>query len=235
ERVTWLDIEGIPLKVWSKNTFSRITAKWDDEEGSRSDDEGRFDSNSDDNGEMNKGSNLKRDTDIEEVTETIFEKEQPSDNNNGASNSDDILKYPPRCTPNFDTNIQNKPLNEKNKEGDDFAPNDQEDIIKPVVEINSSSNSLTMIQRDRNALLIFKVQEYREMGALFFSFWTKWLSNSDDNGEMNKGSNLKRDTDIEEVAETIFEKEQPSGSMKEDFTGKKRLSFRRPVQYLRIT
>ncbi|GKA40214.1 zinc finger, CCHC-type containing protein [Tanacetum coccineum] len=28
ERVTWIDIEGIPLKVWSKNTFSRITSKW---------------------------------------------------------------------------------------------------------------------------------------------------------------------------------------------------------------
>ncbi|GJW18430.1 hypothetical protein Tco_0025866 [Tanacetum coccineum] len=28
KRVTWIDIEGIPLKVWSKNTFSRITFKW---------------------------------------------------------------------------------------------------------------------------------------------------------------------------------------------------------------
>ncbi|GJW03217.1 hypothetical protein Tco_1562073 [Tanacetum coccineum] len=28
ERVTWVDIEGIPLKGWSKNTFSCITSKW---------------------------------------------------------------------------------------------------------------------------------------------------------------------------------------------------------------
>ncbi|GJX32988.1 RNA-directed DNA polymerase, eukaryota, reverse transcriptase zinc-binding domain protein [Tanacetum coccineum] len=27
-KVTRIDIEGIPLKVWSKNTFSRITSKW---------------------------------------------------------------------------------------------------------------------------------------------------------------------------------------------------------------
>ncbi|GKC63746.1 hypothetical protein Tco_1096344 [Tanacetum coccineum] len=28
ERVTWVDIEGIPLKVWNKNTFIRIISKW---------------------------------------------------------------------------------------------------------------------------------------------------------------------------------------------------------------
>ncbi|GJX06751.1 nucleotide-binding alpha-beta plait domain-containing protein [Tanacetum coccineum] len=28
ERVTWVDIDGIPLKAWSKNTFTRITSKW---------------------------------------------------------------------------------------------------------------------------------------------------------------------------------------------------------------
>ncbi|GJX45729.1 nucleotide-binding alpha-beta plait domain-containing protein [Tanacetum coccineum] len=27
-RVTWVEIEGIPLKMWSKNTFSRVASKW---------------------------------------------------------------------------------------------------------------------------------------------------------------------------------------------------------------
>ncbi|GKC68671.1 hypothetical protein Tco_1101269 [Tanacetum coccineum] len=27
-RVTWVDIEGIPLKVWTNNTFNRIASKW---------------------------------------------------------------------------------------------------------------------------------------------------------------------------------------------------------------
>ncbi|PWA74968.1 hypothetical protein CTI12_AA244290 [Artemisia annua] len=30
ERVTWVDIEGIPLKVWTKNTFNRIASKCGD-------------------------------------------------------------------------------------------------------------------------------------------------------------------------------------------------------------
>nr|GEU45505.1 nucleotide-binding alpha-beta plait domain-containing protein [Tanacetum cinerariifolium] len=30
ERVTWVDIKGIPLKVWTKNTFNRIASKWGD-------------------------------------------------------------------------------------------------------------------------------------------------------------------------------------------------------------
>ncbi|GKE07931.1 nucleotide-binding alpha-beta plait domain-containing protein [Tanacetum coccineum] len=30
ERIAWIDIEGVPLKVWSKNTFNRIAAKWGD-------------------------------------------------------------------------------------------------------------------------------------------------------------------------------------------------------------
>ncbi|GJT16199.1 nucleotide-binding alpha-beta plait domain-containing protein [Tanacetum coccineum] len=28
ERITWLDIEGVPLKAWTNNTFKRIASKW---------------------------------------------------------------------------------------------------------------------------------------------------------------------------------------------------------------
>nr|GEZ26717.1 nucleotide-binding alpha-beta plait domain-containing protein [Tanacetum cinerariifolium] len=28
ERITWVDIEGIPLKLWSESAFNRIAAKW---------------------------------------------------------------------------------------------------------------------------------------------------------------------------------------------------------------
>ncbi|GKA27174.1 nucleotide-binding alpha-beta plait domain-containing protein [Tanacetum coccineum] len=30
ERIAWVDIEGVPLKVWSKSTFNRIASKWGD-------------------------------------------------------------------------------------------------------------------------------------------------------------------------------------------------------------
>nr|GEV80642.1 bulb-type lectin domain-containing protein [Tanacetum cinerariifolium] len=28
ERVAWIDVEGVPLKVWSRNTFAKISSKW---------------------------------------------------------------------------------------------------------------------------------------------------------------------------------------------------------------
>ncbi|GJS74679.1 hypothetical protein Tco_0707520 [Tanacetum coccineum] len=28
ERITWIDIEGVPLKAWSTNTFTKIISKW---------------------------------------------------------------------------------------------------------------------------------------------------------------------------------------------------------------
>ncbi|GJV36928.1 nucleotide-binding alpha-beta plait domain-containing protein [Tanacetum coccineum] len=28
ERVAWIDVEGVPLKVWSRNTFVKISSKW---------------------------------------------------------------------------------------------------------------------------------------------------------------------------------------------------------------
>ena len=28
ERVVWVDIEGVPLKVWTHNTFKKISSKW---------------------------------------------------------------------------------------------------------------------------------------------------------------------------------------------------------------
>ncbi|GKE05161.1 hypothetical protein Tco_1397179 [Tanacetum coccineum] len=229
ERVTWLDIEGIPLKVWSKNTFSRITAKWgdlvyfdeqeegylhsrrvciktkqvenivesfkiiiqgkiywicakeaigwipdfeeDDEKASRSDDQRSNDGNIDENSGMHKCSNMEGESDIEEVAETTFEKEQSSGNvkedcvgeqkdtrsedpfkiykllnknkekNNGDYNSDDSLKYPSGYTLVFDTHTQNKPLNEMSMEGDDYAPNSQDDKVESVVKNNSPPNS----------------------------------------------------------------------------------------------
>nr|GFA29744.1 UvrD-like helicase, ATP-binding domain, P-loop containing nucleoside triphosphate hydrolase [Tanacetum cinerariifolium] len=28
ERVTWVELEGVPYKLWSRNTFSRIASRW---------------------------------------------------------------------------------------------------------------------------------------------------------------------------------------------------------------
>ncbi|GJW41233.1 nucleotide-binding alpha-beta plait domain-containing protein [Tanacetum coccineum] len=46
-------------------------------------------------------------------------------------------------------------------------------------------------------------------------------SNNDDNGNLNEGSNIEDDSDMEVVEETIFEKEQSSSNMKENVSGDK--------------
>nr|GEX02625.1 RNA-directed DNA polymerase, eukaryota [Tanacetum cinerariifolium] len=44
ERVTWVDMEGIPLRVWTKNTFNQIASKWRDLPHVEDQDEGYFNS-----------------------------------------------------------------------------------------------------------------------------------------------------------------------------------------------
>ncbi|GJW71646.1 RNA-directed DNA polymerase, eukaryota [Tanacetum coccineum] len=51
ERVVWVDIEGVPMNVWTYNTFKKILAKWDDIHDE----------------DDNKG-------EVDEVPETIFDK-----------------------------------------------------------------------------------------------------------------------------------------------------------------
>ncbi|GKF59991.1 hypothetical protein Tco_0176777, partial [Tanacetum coccineum] len=48
--------------------------------------------------------------------------------------------------------------------------------------------------------------------------------NIDENSEMHKCSNMEGEIDIEEVAETTFEKEQSSGNVKEDYIGEQQIT-----------
>ncbi|GJU19724.1 RNA-directed DNA polymerase, eukaryota, reverse transcriptase zinc-binding domain protein [Tanacetum coccineum] len=230
ERVTWVDIEGIPLKGWSKNTFSRITSKWgellyfdeqeegylhskrvciktklveniyesfkiiiqgkifwvrakevsgwipdfeeeDDDDDSKSDNEMSKDGIINENGGMYKFPNVEGKSDLKEVAETIFEKEQSSanvkedcigvqkdtrsedpfniyellnkkkDNNNGDLNSDDNLKYPPRFTTTTDVDVQDNTLDELDVEGDNHVHNIQDDKVESAEKKNSPFNS----------------------------------------------------------------------------------------------
>nr|GEU37786.1 RNA-directed DNA polymerase, eukaryota, reverse transcriptase zinc-binding domain protein [Tanacetum cinerariifolium] len=126
ERVSWIDIEGIPIKAWSKNTFSRITSKHE------MSNEGIIDENE----ELKNGPNVERESDLEEVAKTIFEQHQShvnrnegnsdaqeeirseepfniydllrktKDTNINSTNSEDTLKYPPGFTPETDVDAQ---------------------------------------------------------------------------------------------------------------------------------
>nr|GFA42719.1 nucleotide-binding alpha-beta plait domain-containing protein [Tanacetum cinerariifolium] len=87
ERVVWVEIEGVPCKWWSKNTFRRIASRWGTllngdelEEGglySNSDVETNEDSYEDEVQEINSGhhNNLEGNSDIEAVPETCLEDE----------------------------------------------------------------------------------------------------------------------------------------------------------------
>ncbi|GJX33429.1 nucleotide-binding alpha-beta plait domain-containing protein [Tanacetum coccineum] len=229
ERVTWIDIEGIPLKVWSKNTFSRITSKWgelldfdeqedgylhskrvcikttlveniyesfkviiqgktfwirakevsgwmpdfeeDIDQDSKSDDELSNEGSFDENGGLRITPNVEGESDLEEVAETIFEKEQASvevkegcnsvqketrsedpfniydllDKKKSAycdiPNSDDTLKYPPGFTPETDVDAQKNASKVLDMEGDNSGHKVQDVEQESVTKNNSPLNS----------------------------------------------------------------------------------------------
>ena len=118
-------IQGKTYWIRAKETTGWIPDfEEDDEEASRSDDERSNDGIIDENGGKHNASNVEGESDLEEVAETIFEKEQSpanmkadcigiqkgthsedlfniyellnknKDNNNGDLNSNDNLKYP---------------------------------------------------------------------------------------------------------------------------------------------
>nr|GEZ51553.1 RNA-directed DNA polymerase, eukaryota [Tanacetum cinerariifolium] len=185
KRVTWVDIEGIPLKAWTKNTFTRIAFKWgdllhvddqnetyfhkDEEEDSDSEDgsieEGPYSENVDKQEEVNSEKG-----DVEEVSKTIFEKEQvqvPKEDNfnigeNGCNaeypfniygllnkkrknlnddpKSNDTMKYPIGFTPLTNADSQSNDLKGVGKESETLK-NDKEEIQNSEVRKTSSINN----------------------------------------------------------------------------------------------
>ncbi|GJY30759.1 nucleotide-binding alpha-beta plait domain-containing protein, partial [Tanacetum coccineum] len=139
-RVTWVDIEGIPLKVWTKNTFNRIASKWgellhvegkvlwvrakevsgwvpdfakEDEKENDIDDEIKEEWSNEENVEMHKYTTLEGERDEEEDSFNIYELlNKKQDNNNGGSSADENLKYPPGFTPTAATEVQSNAFNE---------------------------------------------------------------------------------------------------------------------------
>ncbi|GJX29134.1 RNA-directed DNA polymerase, eukaryota, reverse transcriptase zinc-binding domain protein [Tanacetum coccineum] len=172
ERVTWVDIEGVPLKVWSKipsielhpngvisytSKIMRMIVFWvwakevsgwtpnfaeENKEDSDTDGDTGDEDLHDDNEGIHKDTVVDEDNEIEEVAETIFEKEsspvhmkdasnddhiesrsedpfniyellkKKKDNNAEGSNSNDSLKYPPDFTPTVASENQPNACNE---------------------------------------------------------------------------------------------------------------------------
>ncbi|GJY48884.1 RNA-directed DNA polymerase, eukaryota, reverse transcriptase zinc-binding domain protein [Tanacetum coccineum] len=166
ERVTWVDIEGIPLKGWSKNTFSCITTKWGELLYYDEQEEGYLHS---------KRVCIKTKL-VENIYESFkiiiqgkifwvrakevsgwipdFEEDdddddsksddemRKDDNHNGNLNSDDNLKYPPGFTPATVVDVQDNTLDELDVEGDNYVHNIQDNKVKSAEKKNSPFNSL---------------------------------------------------------------------------------------------
>nr|GFB61961.1 ChaC-like family protein [Tanacetum cinerariifolium] len=109
-RVAWVEIEGIPLNMWSENTFKRIASKWrnlihvddqDDDLEGESDLEVVLDTKLDEEPlntnveEASVGQKEARSEDPFNIYELLNKKKE---NNNKESNLDDGLMYPPGFT-----------------------------------------------------------------------------------------------------------------------------------------
>nr|GEY77412.1 RNA-directed DNA polymerase, eukaryota, reverse transcriptase zinc-binding domain protein [Tanacetum cinerariifolium] len=125
ERVTWVEIEGVPIKLWSENTFNRIASKWglllndgeNEDEGlhrkrlcisTKDIKEGKI------KGEYGESPFLEGDSDVYEVPETIF----AVDSHNGSFKEVSMGKKDSRSEDPF--NIYE--LLNKNKRGDNKSP-----------------------------------------------------------------------------------------------------------------
>ncbi|GKB07211.1 RNA-directed DNA polymerase, eukaryota, reverse transcriptase zinc-binding domain protein [Tanacetum coccineum] len=152
ERVTWLDIERIPLKAkYIGYVLKKLQAnfKEDDEEASKSDDQGSNDGNIDENSEMHKCSNMEGESDIEEVAETTFEKEQSSGN------------------------VKEDYIGEQQITRDDYALNSQDDKAEFAVKKNSPHNSSKNDSERSKCSGHFKNSEIPRSGGSILEFLDK--------------------------------------------------------------
>ncbi|GKA94826.1 RNA-directed DNA polymerase, eukaryota, partial [Tanacetum coccineum] len=144
-RVTWVEIEGIPFKMWSVNTFKRIASKWgvvlhvDDQEDGffwiratevpgwvpdfMEDNKEECDNDCDTKEGDSKGKDVglkscsifEEDSDVEEVPETKLEENQHKSKWKRII-LENSLKYPPGFTSTDDTKEQGKKNDESRKE-----------------------------------------------------------------------------------------------------------------------
>ncbi|GJS41523.1 RNA-directed DNA polymerase, eukaryota [Tanacetum coccineum] len=104
ERIVWVDIEGVPLKMWSSNTFVRIAFRLGSsfhlpkDTEYTSDDESIHNNGNTSEGQHNIGNDFNLDSEVEEVADTIFEDKPESPVNNECHSRDkegDILSPDP--------------------------------------------------------------------------------------------------------------------------------------------
>nr|GEX12968.1 RNA-directed DNA polymerase, eukaryota [Tanacetum cinerariifolium] len=201
ERIVWVDIKGIPLNAWSRETFTRIGKKW----GEALDIEDNF---------CEEGHNDDRSSDVEEVSETKFRhnssisinhidelekqqfedpfniyrllRKQPGDESHEVSSS---LSHPPGFTPDVSV-IQNEngqSAKEISVVVNAKVMNNSQDVYK---EASCDNVDLNVVKKEGKAVgnsggilcvweaTLFK-KDYDTISDNFFAIYGTWLpSNS---------------------------------------------------------
>ncbi|GJS17399.1 hypothetical protein Tco_0411871 [Tanacetum coccineum] len=194
ERVTWVDIEGIPLKVHAKEVFGWIPKFLeDDEEESDSDDEIREEELHKESASLHNHATAEGESDVEEVFETIFENEQyqahKKDGLNVGQNdirsedpfntydilnkkqdniiggsSSDNMKYPPEFTPTVATEVQSNAVKKSEIEGDECLQNIHDDKVASEVK---KTCPLSNSKDDREESIFYAPQELSKKKILW--------------------------------------------------------------------
>ncbi|GJR86854.1 hypothetical protein Tco_0210865 [Tanacetum coccineum] len=231
ERITWLDIEGVPLKVLTNNTFKRIASKWgellydedeeefcfhsgwtpdfveEDEEESVYDDVVSNEGNLEANEGQNNPNSLGGESDVEEVSETIFEKvnsqtpnkdglndaqarthlddpfsiydllKKKKDSTESDSNSDNKMQYPPGFTPSFNAEEKSNDMNVQREKDEHHSTDVQEEIL-------SASGSMLQVMEDMVKSFSWQHERYSMITSMctvsgyFITVRGEWIPNS---------------------------------------------------------
>nr|GEW50477.1 hypothetical protein [Tanacetum cinerariifolium] len=118
ERVTWIDIEGVPLKVWTNNTFAKISSKWGEFLYDEDKDELCF------NSKVYWVRTKEVSGWVPDFMEDEIEEEDDSDNDSmeedlqeeNGEHSDGNLKYPPGFTPMDATKVNSNSVDKDSRE-----------------------------------------------------------------------------------------------------------------------
>nr|GEV00798.1 RNA-directed DNA polymerase, eukaryota [Tanacetum cinerariifolium] len=177
ERVRWVEIEGVPYKWWSRNTFSRIASRWGTLlNGDELEDGGwvpDFEDEIDEEYDLDYGSHkdevkrgylgnlkdLEGDSDVKEVLELKLEEESNEHTleENSVRQSNAYLKYLPGFTTNEDVDASVEApdiLLEKTRENDD-----QEDGGSMEKQIHLRNEALNDAQESICSCLFTKLEE----------------------------------------------------------------------------
>nr|GEV73961.1 RNA-directed DNA polymerase, eukaryota [Tanacetum cinerariifolium] len=91
ERITWISIEGLPIKAFTRNTFAKIVSSWE-----ANDDDSSSEDDSVDEENENKSENIENDFELDNDNELDHPKDDLVDNNKGVTTAtsgyNDVLK-----------------------------------------------------------------------------------------------------------------------------------------------